>query len=445
MTRIFRALFFLVFGLLLGGTAAYSFAGSYTSYQGSAYRTINGTTYWKGDSGTFAQSQARVIESINVGGKHIGVPHLGSVGAAALQLAITGLKTTPGAFLTTGVISYLAGQGLQYLDGQWKKQGDSIPVNDTGGCFTGSFLPPGFCGTVDEAKQTAVSKIRVDNGCQSGQFASYCPNPSDYTCFAESSTSFACTQPSNSYTLSFSRVTFAPRCPTGYTESAGACFPDDYVPAGESDWDRVAGNPPPDAVMRELCQKIAALNTTSPGCPVINARTEPAEAPLSAWKTDSVTGQQSRTLAKLLPAPTTEDPFRQEITIETEKKIKTTTTDPETGQTTTTEETEKTEKQNEDFCVLHPNSIACAELGEPENVDTKADTRNVVIAPDSGWGAGSASCPQPKTHVLRTGHTVTMSWQPVCDGAGMFRPVVLGLAWLAAIYAFMAIHRKSQA
>lgn len=67
------ALYFVV-GLLLGGCFTLSYAGNFQSYQGSAFRTINGTTYWKGDAGSFAQSKATVIESIKVGGTYITVP-----------------------------------------------------------------------------------------------------------------------------------------------------------------------------------------------------------------------------------------------------------------------------------------------------------------------------------------------------------------------------------
>lgn len=101
-------------------------------------------------------------------------------------------------------------------------------------------------------------------------------------------------------------------------------------------------------------------------------------------------------------------------------------------------------EEKPDFCIENPDALACWKDGEPEDVDLVKDTKNISITPGSGWGSDSGTCPSPKTHTLRTGHTVSMSWQPVCDGAAMFRPVVIGLAWLAAIYALLAIQRKAQ-
>lgn len=422
MTRIFRLSLYLLVGLLLGACASLSFAASYGSTTNKGFP--GGA--WKG-TGTISGTTPQTIESINVGGKYVAVPMLGSLGAAALEAAIIGVKNAPKTVGGPLVLGWLASQGIKYINDNWVKQGDSIPVPPSAsGCWQDAINGVSSC----QSSPQAVCDARK---AQFPHLASY-----TVTYFPTTTTSGVCkvdTSPLGYPSISGQ----SSPCPAGYTHSAGACFPNDYVPVGESDWEQVYGNTPPAQVLQELCSRLQS------GCNAAPVTTQPVTSPLSDWKTDPVTGVQTRQTVKITPAPTPENPERVQVDITVETKTTTTTTNPETGETSTAEQTSAESDKNPDFCVLHPKALACAELGEPENVDTKADTRNVVIAPGSGWGAGSASCPQPKTHVLRTGHTVTMSWQPVCDGAGMFRPVVIGLSWLAAIYAFMAIHRKSQA
>lgn len=428
--KLLRASLYFVVGLLLGTTWALSYAGTFQSYQGSAYRTINGTTYWKGDAGTLAQSQARVIESVNVGGKYIGVPYLSSIGTAAVSTAIAAVRSTPGAFITSALLSYLLSQGIEYINGQFVKKGD--PVQPTPGHARYQSEVTGVSGpnlsfTVLGCKANGAIPWSDNLSCSSNGF------PNGRMCGW-------CKNPDNSWWVDSIRDTGAPApttCPGGYTLNAEgtSCIANDYVPVGDSDWDKVRGVTPPDEVMRDLCEKIAALGTSSPGCPMSNPRVEQTSTPISEYSPDG-----KRKVVTIKPAPTPEDPYRIEISVEEETK--TVTTNPDGSQTETTTKQDTTEK--EDFCTLHPDSIACSQWGEPEDADLEKDERNINITPDGGWGADSGQCPADETVTLRNGTVLTQSWQPVCQTATTFRPLIIGMAWVVAALLALGIHRRSE-
>lgn len=237
-------------------------------------------------------------------------------------------------------------------------------------------------------------------------------------------------------------------CPANYTHRDNACWPNDYVPAGESDWDRFREIMPPDAVMKDLCSRLAALGGESYGCPVTNPKVETAIVPLSNWVQDPNTGKWSRTVAKVTGAPTADDPYRKQVDVQVETQDRPSetneqgqTVDAETGEVITTPA--KTTEKDNDLCTLHPDALACWEKGDPEDIDLDAETKNITITPDSGWGASGATCPADLTYTTHQGIQVKYSWQPVCQMANTFRPIVIGFAWLSAILIFLGISRKA--
>jgi hypothetical protein len=135
----------------------------------------------------------------------------------------------------------------------------------------------------------------------------------------------------------------------------------------------------------------------------------------------------------------------------------TTTTNNANGTTTTTKDTENEDKG--DFCSEHPGNPQCADEEEKDPCDDAPDRaacknlgtleatplQNVnvplAIAPSSGFGPSSASCPAPQTATL-LGRTYSFSWQPFCDLAVGIRPVVIALAWLSAAIGFLGLSRK---
>lgn len=82
------------------------------------------------------------------------------------------------------------------------------------------------------------------------------------------------------------------------------------------------------------------------------------------------------------------------------------------------------------LCEEFPDSLACqeVELDTPEEDPLEEQDKNVSVQADGGWGGGG-SCPAPR-HI--NGANVDFSFQPLCDALGMFRPILVAIAWLSA-------------
>lgn len=425
-----RLLLYFALGLALGTASALSFAGTYTSYQGSAFRNINGTTYWKGDATSFSASKATVIESFKVGGTYITVPTFGQVTGAALAA----VRMTPG-LAGAALLSYLAGQGLELIADQWKKKAEPTTPVQSGTCAV-AFGPT-------EATTLADCISRSTANMQAQYPSPWQVKYKEHDA-ASGNLKWDIWHPYGQYWYvaqqgSFSNAT--PSCPAGSTLVNGMCQSSEYVPAGDSDWDRVRGVQPPAEVMADLCQRLAKLGT---GCEVTAAGTLKASAPLSDWQTNPTTGERTREMANWNPKPNASDPFAGEITTTREKE--TPQIDPQTGQPTgTTQTTETDTTKDQDFCTLHPDSLACATFGKPDEPEKLDQTKQVSITPDTGFGPQDGTCPADLTYTVHlTGTQLRFSYQPVCTGLRTFRPVIIGMAWISGVLIFLGISRKAQ-
>lgn len=449
MKSLRLVLYFFV-GLLLGTVAAFSHAGNFQSYQGSAFRTINGTTYWKGDAGSFAQSKATVIESIKVGGTYITVPTMAQVTGGAVAVATAAIRSTPG-MAGLGIVSWLASQGLELVENEFRKK-TTTPI-DSGG------MGQGFewgCGSLrGELGNVLAQRCASANGWGTLSAISFVPNgPSAYNVIAKSS-GFSGgpytvaviskqTTCASGYVMAGTKCEPVQPCPPGSTREGDTCTA--YVPAGQSDWDAVNGVTPPDQVMKEMCQALAKYNTSTPGCAMYNAKTEKASVAMSDWAHNPTTGQDERQVATWTPRPTPEDPFAGEVSINTESKPTDSPVDPETGEPVNPGDKSSTDKTSQTpFCTLYPDSLACAKFGQAEDPAKLDDTKQVSITPDSGFGPADGQCPQDLTYTLHlTGTQVRFSYQPVCTGIRTFRPVIIGMAWISGVLIFLGITRKAQ-
>jgi hypothetical protein len=495
MIRAFRLSLYLVLGLFFGAYAAVSHA-AYTSVQGGAI-AANGA--WSG-GGTYSGGTVTTQGTVPVGGTSGTVTITGTLTAAVVGAAVIG--GWPGAAIGSAIYTYLTSQGWQFdpVKG-WTKSGPSVPQTlvDSSTSAMNCGLTEGttafnmFAGGTKWYRTSCSPDGSYPPPFPGAQLYRYCSTDSTYT--------IGCNPYSGAL---WHKTESPPPCPTDYTLRDGACWPDNYVPVGETDWEAIRNAPKSDDVVKGICSQLAAMGSTSVGCTAQNVKIPGVTTvPLSDWKS-SGNGTKTRDVAKITPAPTAGDPLRVEVTTETETvtttdtaptsppvvsttnnpdgsttttstqtnpdgtttttkttsktapdgTVTTTTTNPDGTTTTTTQRpdgstqtqtSESTPKENEDFCILNPDALACWKAGEPENPDVPVDTKNISITPQSGWGLDTASCPAPRSHTLVTGQTIVMSWEPVCDGAAMFRPVVIGLAWLSALYAFLAIQRKSQA
>jgi hypothetical protein len=110
-----------------------------------------------------------------------------------------------------------------------------------------------------------------------------------------------------------------------------------------------------------------------------------------------------------------------------------TTTETQSQGTTTTANAPET-----DLCKLHPTAAACLDLGSVPTDTPPAVSSTPIPASYSPPSSVAGSCPAP---IIVTVHppliaakTLSMSYQPACDFAGMIRLVVLACAGLGAAY-----------
>lgn len=97
--------------------------------------------------------------------------------------------------------------------------------------------------------------------------------------------------------------------------------------------------------------------------------------------------------------------------------------------------------EGEEACPEGSDRAGCMGLGELVAEGVQNVSPGLSISPVASMGAASSSCPAART-VSVAGMSLSFSWQPFCDLADGIRPVVVGLAWVTAIFGFMGIGRK---
>lgn len=110
----------------------------------------------------------------------------------------------------------------------------------------------------------------------------------------------------------------------------------------------------------------------------------------------------------------------------------------ETGTETKTEESTKPEEEKSDFCVEHPDVLACAtpELDTPEGEIPK-DTKTITYQEENLFGSGS--CPADIVANVASLHRSLKlwDWQKTCSMALPLRALVVALAGFAAFLIVM--------
>ena len=248
-------------------------------------------------------------------------------------------------------------------------------------------------------------------------------------------------------------------CPSGWTPSPAGCLSPQLTqqrmvdllnPANQPGW------PMPNTVPQELPPgtplpvEQPVINPApgpnpSPrplfvptGDPVRNPDYNPQQAPSPTnqpWIQPGV---------RVVPSPTPNDPWRVDLQ---PVNRPTDSANPLPDPVTENPEGENSDKpkpeEQQSLCEKHPDIVACARLGEPgQATPVPNETKTLTIAPENGFGPSGASCPPPRT-VQVAGITLSMPFDLLCDFATGLKPVIVGLAWLSAAFAFMGIGRRS--
>lgn len=215
------------------------------------------------------------------------------------------------------------------------------------------------------------------------------------------------------------------------------CYPPGYVPAKpagpatDADWAKVPTSMP-DTVLTSVMQEGRGWLPATP-----EVSTQVQTVPMSSVYKDPTTGVSYRDYAYVTPNPT--DP--QTATLQVVKaEVNPANGNPVTDPNGNTSGSVKPE----DPCAANPNRVGCMDKGDiPASPDLQATEKTITITPDSGWGSDSAACPADLTSTLRTGGlAVAFSFKPACDAADMFRPIVIAMAWVAAVLIALGVGRK---
>ncbi|XQU72902.1 hypothetical protein EPAKOI_000623 [Cupriavidus sp. H18C2] len=228
-------------------------------------------------------------------------------------------------------------------------------------------------------------------------------------------------------------------CLSGHTARNGICYPPgwkdgDQQPATDSDWSKVqpdalTGN---DNVLNGLGRDGVPLDVQPQFSP------DPQIVPLSDPYVDPVTGKRMQDIATVQP-----NPDGKTATVQVAKREVDTNGNPVKDDSGA----DAAPQKQEDPCVGNEDRLGCMPAGDiPAPQELPLDERTIRIAPDSGWGADSMACPADVVVALRSngGSPLSFSFKPVCDGADMLRPLVIGFAWISAVLIALGGTRRGE-
>ncbi|MGD7502718.1 virulence factor TspB C-terminal domain-related protein [Ralstonia pseudosolanacearum] len=343
-----------------------------------------------------------------------------TLGEGAAAVALAALRAMP-AIATATTLAYLAQIGIQKcLDGTWCTSKLSANSGDLG--FNGYQWRScaGYFDSPIAAGQACIAthSDAVFAGCRQGA----------------SVESYVCTANDSNGSFSFDAgVSRQSTCVTGYVVTDGACKSDPNAPkqgASDADWNKALTYPLPAAVASDMSAAKVPIPVK------LTPSTTPVNVNLSDPYVDPVTGKRYRDVATVTPnsdgKTATLTTGKQEVDANGNPA-----TDPATGNG-------KAPEKQDDQCSGHETRMGCIEQGEiPDGPDLKEQQVNVKVTPDSGWGADTAPCPSDLTASI---HGMPISWslKPVCDGADMFRPVIIACAWLGAALIVIGVGRKGE-
>lgn len=405
---------FFWFALLFSFVAANAILGSayaapltLAPLQGVA---VSGTGYVTAGAAAFNGAAFNSGFTTQVAGKAVTVPATMRLAANAASFAATAVKTNPYIFVGTAVAGWLLPYAIEKCaNGTWcVKQAGSASYNTVG------------------------------NWCRIGDWQLQCMQ--GWTFQGDPWSQITSQYPSAVFHSQDVRTQYgAPEVRINYHRTPGGIFDYRHYRAlsisqtersvTTAEWDAVAAGPLSDAAASEISASAPLPLTVDPVAPLVVTLSDPY--------TDPVTGKRFKDVAYITPGT---DPrfadlqvVKQEIDANGDPAL-----DPETS-------TPKNPEQSDDECASHPNRVGCMDWGDtPDTGDPGELEKTISITPVSGFGAETAACPADMVYVTQNGgQTITQSFQPVCDAADMFRPVILAMAWFGAVLLAMGIHKRS--
>ena len=391
--RIIRLIGFFIFGLVLGGWSVWASASAMPLHLPSNVGGVPGS-YVTGGPAVFDGAAFNSGLRATVGGKPYIAPAAWRLAANAPTSAVRIVRATPSLFIATVVLPWLLEYGIEWLNNQWSVR-ETGKTFDIGRCSTGiSGVPYQYGVSLDVCVEYARAAIQAANPTYEIKFSTI-------------------------YNVQYLRWTAQKSGGNLETWNVGSWIksgtqtdPDTIRPATEDDWNKVTSITDP--VSTVLAPHGLPLQN-----PKVNV--QPQKLPLSDPYYDPVDKKWYRTVAIVTPAAD-----GQTAQVEIAKQE----VDPETKEDIVDNSGSPVTKEETDFCDLHPDSLACIQTGEAEDIDLEKRDVGQVITPVP---IGAGSCPAPRVLSTRAG-ALTFSYQPICDFATLINPVVVALAWLLAGY-----------
>jgi len=375
----------------------------------SVTKTASGSVV-KGNSLVVSNGAFITPATVAVAGRSVTMPATVTFVADAASFAVARGRGSP-LGMGLALASFFASEGLQYIDGEWKKTvqtgggplniGWSYQISTNGGSIYGpdpDALARSYC---------------ASRGWTSGAHTCTAVAPMFGGAFTvkHCQTGYSCEYPGTIYKDA--------TCYAGYTLTNGVCIATSYAPAQQANFDSLSSRPLPDAVAVELAASPAGFPVRPP---VLNPA--PVKQPLSDPYLDPKTGKTIQPQIIITPSPTADDPLRVRVDSVTQEIAP--AAEPSPGDPVYVPESEKPT----DPCLENPNRVGCLDAGEPEEADLEKQNVSFSVTPVSVGGAGS--CPPDK--VFGAGGRFSFSYKAICDGASMIKPVVIVIAWLLAAY-----------
>lgn len=157
--------------------------------------------------------------------------------------------------------------------------------------------------------------------------------------------------------------------------------------------------------------------------------------PYSEWLGDPYfkDGQWWRDRMDVSPSSTSGQPTRVRVDIGPVKLEGQTDPTVKPDDTPASENTQP--KEQTKFCDDNPFSIACQEMGNPEEVEPiEPDEIQFQLDTNQSWGASNGACPASPSVTLFTGKVITFDYQPTCDFLALLRPIIIAFALMTAIF-----------
>lgn len=386
--------------LLLFSGSVYAGAVPVTASPSVSY----GSAGWAStSSATFSGGSVSGGLTTQVGGRAVTVPASWRMAANAPRIAANFVRFNPAMWAIGGLAAWLLSEGIEWAYDQWMKKSD---LDASGACNQHGEVS--ICGYVAMDSTTACNGYEWTKHYPPGQGGAW-------------TTAENCIWKTYSPAVQYTPING--QYPMLENRSVGQ---NELQPATDADWEDVATSPLPDTAADALTSSASSPLPLPLSNPI--PATNPILEPLSEPYTDPVTGERWRDMAQITFAP---DGRTADVQVYKQPLDANDEPDPD-----------KPKEEEKDPCAENPDRLACIELGPvPDAPEINGKDKQVSITAQSGWGADSAGCPAPLTASF-LGRPIEFSFQPVCDGADQFRPMIIGMAWVSAVVIALGIARR---